>query len=373
MLLPGWALPGLQAHSKSGTPKNVIRGGFGVFYDRLNESLTLDALRQDGIRQQQFQIANPDFYPLIPGPSSLAAAPQAIRKTDANWRAPMMIQTAVAYERQLPKHITVSTNYIHTTGIHAVRSRNINAPLPGNILPYGANAIYLYESSGVYRQNQLITQVNARVSPKVTLNGSYVYGSAMSNTDGPNTFPADQYNLRPEWGRAGFDIRHRFQLNGSMAARWGFRISPFVTVTSGRPFNITTGNDLNGDGLYTDRPAFAPSLALPGVRVTRFGAFDPSPQSGEVIIPRNYAGGPGLVSANLRLNKTFNLGEHKAGKDSERQIVIGVNARNFLNHPNYALPDGNLSSRLFGTSTALMTGQGSSGNRRLDLQVRFNF
>jgi hypothetical protein len=53
--------------------------------------------------------------------------------------------------------------------------------------------------------------------------------------------------------------------------------------------------------------------------------------------------------------------------------VFSVNARNILNHPNFASPDGNLSSPLFGRSTSLVNGNGSSGNRRLDLQMRFNF
>ena len=44
-----------------------------------------------------------------------------------------------------------------------------------------------------------------------------------------------------------------------------------------------------------------------------------------------------------------------------------------LNHPNFAPPHGNLSSPLFGQSTALVNSNGSSGNRRLDLQLRFNF
>src|ERR1019366_4247753 len=52
-----WA-PGAKKGTDS---KNVIRGGFGIFYDRLSETLTLTALRQNGIRQQQFLIANPDF------------------------------------------------------------------------------------------------------------------------------------------------------------------------------------------------------------------------------------------------------------------------------------------------------------------------
>ena len=346
-------------------PKNVIRAGFGIFYDRINETLSLDAERLNGIRQQQFLIPNPLFYPAAPPVSSLTASaqPQTIRETDKHWRAPMMIQTAIGFERQLPKHITVSTNYIHTIGTHALRSRNINAPLPGSsILPYGGvNAIYLYETSGVFRQNQLMTNVNARVSSRFTLTGYYVYGSAHSNTDGATTFPSNQYDLSTEYGRAGFDIRHRFQMNGSIATRWGFRVSPFLTITSGRPYNITTGSDLNGDGLYTDRPSLVN------------GSFNPNPRPGEKIISRNYGNGPGLASANLRLSKAFNLGEHGAGKDSERQIVLSVNARNVLNHPNLALPIGNLSSPLFGQSNALVTGNGTTGNRRLDLQFRFNF
>jgi hypothetical protein len=369
-----WA-PGAK---KGAASKNVIRGGFGMFYDRLSESLTLDALRQNGIRQQQFLIQNPDFYPTVPLASVLVSAvrPQTIRETDAHWRAPVLIQTAIGYERQLPKHITVATNYIHSIGVHQLRSRNINAPLTptATSLPYGGvNAIYLYETSGIYRQNQLITSVTARVNSKLTFNSSYVYGYAMSNTDGATTFPANQYNLATEYGRAGFDIRHRFQLNGSWTTRWGMRFSPFLTIASGRPYNITTGTDLNGDGLYTDRPSFASSASEPGAIATSYGLLNALPRPGEAIIPRNLGNGPGLIAGNLRFSKIFNLGEAKPGKDDPRQIVFSVNARNILNHPNFGPPDGNLSSPLFGQSTTLVNGNGSTGNRRLDLQLRFNF
>jgi len=364
--------------AKSGAPsKNVIRGGFGMFYDRISESLTLDALRQNGVRQQQYLIQNPDFFPIVPPASVLASAaqPQTIREADARWTAPSLIQTAIGYERQLPKHVTISTNYIHSIGTHELRSRNINAPLPGTgVLPYGgANAIYLYETSGVFRQNQLITSLTGRVNSKLTFNGSYVYGRAMSNTDGATTFPADDYNLASEYGRAGFDIRHRFQLNGSWTTRWGLRFSPFLTITSGRPYNITTGTDLNGNGLYTDRPSFAANASEPGVVFTPYGLLDPTPRPGETIIPRNLGEGPGLVAANLRVSKIFNLGEAKSGRGDARQIIFSINARNILNHPNFAPPNGNLSSPVFGESTALVSANGSSGNRRLDLQLRYNF
>jgi hypothetical protein len=339
-----WALD----RNKS-APKNILRGGFGIFYDRLSESLTLDALRQNGIRQQQFLIQNPDFYPMVPSAASLsdAAQPQTIRETDAHWRAPESIQFAVGYERQLPKHVTVATNYIHTIGDHELRSRNINAPLPvTGIRPYGGvNSIYLYESSGIFRQDQLITTVNAKVNSQLSITSSYTLSKAMSDTDGPDTFPANQYNLAGEYSRAGFNNRNRFQLNGTVAPGLGFRFSPFVTHISGRAYNIYTGIDSNGDGLFTDR--------APGV-------------------PRNSGNAPGLILANMRISKAFNLGERKPGKDSERQLVFSINARNFLNHVNPNAPDGNMSSPLFGHSFALAT-RGNSGNRRIDLQAKFTF
>jgi hypothetical protein len=364
-------------------PKNVVRGGFGIFYDRLNESLTLDALRLDGVRQQQFLIPFPDFYPRVPSIQSLAdsAQPQAIRKTDSRWQAPRMLQAAIGFERQLPKGVTVSTNYLHSRGVHALRSRNINAPFPGIGAgggPYGGvNSIYLYETSGLYRQNQLITNVNARVSSNLTLSGFYAFGYAKSDTDGAGSFPANQYNLSSEYGRAGFDVRHRLQFNGSVSLPWGFRISPFLTIESGRPYNITVGRDLNGDSLYNDRPAFATGSSSSSVVRTALGAFDVAPLAGQTIIPRNYADGPGVVSVNARFSKTFSFGE-QAGSGGKKpsadplQLTFTVNARNAINHPNFGAPDGNLSSPLFGHSTALLGGR-SGGNRRLDLQVRFDF
>ena len=367
---------------KSKAPKTIIRAGLGVFYSRVSESLTLDAVRRDGLHQQQFVVASPDFYPTVPSPAQLASnqVPQAIRKVDARMRAPQLAQTALGIERQLPRSITLAMNYLHTRGLHSLRSRNINAPVPGSgAYPYGRlTAIYLYEASGRFKQDQLITSVNARVSPKLTLTGSYALNKAMSDTDGAGTFPADPYNLSPEYGRAGFDIRHRVHLNGSLAGPWGLRLSPLLTATSGRPFNVTLGRDLNGDTLFTDRPALATDLGRPSVVRTVYGALDLAPQPGQAILPRNYGQGPAQVNVNLRLTKTITLGEDastsKSGKQPSRdpyEITFSVSARNLLNHPNLALPVGNLSSGLFGRPVALAGG--SAGVRRLDLQVRFSF
>jgi hypothetical protein len=151
--------------------------------------------------------------------------------------------------------------------------------------------------------------INVRTgfSQKITMGANYTLASTHSNTDGANSSPANPYDLSTEWGRANGDIRHNFVLFSSVTAPWGLRISPFIIASSGRPFNITTGRDNNRDNQFTDRPSFA-NPGDPGAIVTRFGTFNPNPLPGEQIIPRNYGQGPGLVSANIGVSKTFGFG-----------------------------------------------------------------
>ena len=89
--------------------------------------------------------------------------------------------------------------------------------------------------------------------------------------------------------------------------RWGVRLNPFIIANSGRPFNITIGRDLNNDSVFTDRPAFA-QPGQPGAIDTRFGWFNPTPGPNDIIIPRNYGDGPGIVTVNLRVSRTFGFG-----------------------------------------------------------------
>jgi hypothetical protein len=201
----------------------------------------------------------------------------------------------------------------------------------------------------------------------------------------------------------------------------GFRISPFMVFNSGAPFNITTGTDLNGDSIFNDRPAFATDMSRPSAVQTSFGAFDTSPIPGQTTIPANFGGGPSQFTLNLRLGKTIGLGpkleaanpapqqgeqhgpgggrpggEHRGpggpggpgmggprggpfgGPERSNQrysLTFSANARNILNKVNPGPPVGNLSSGLFGQSTALAGGvfNTQSANRRIDLQMMFSF
>jgi hypothetical protein len=350
---------------------------------------------------------------------------QVTRLVDPNIRAPYIMQTALSVEKQLPKNITLGVTYTSSRGVHSLRSRNINAPLPGTydpevqgsgVRPMPGGDIYLYESTGVFRQNQFIANVNGRMSRRVNFFGFYTYGRANSNTDGAGSFPANPYDLTAEYARASYDVRHRMFLGGSLNGPYGVSLSPFIVVNSGGPFNITIGRDVNGDGRFNDRPAWATDLTRPSVVVTQYGAFDTEPMPGQSIIPRNLGEASGSFTVNMRLSKTFGFGKREGAEmvasgpgggmpsmggrgpggpgrgghgpggfggpwggtmNSKYSLTFSVSARNLLNNVNLAAPISNLSAGdRFGTSVALGGfGRfgGSSANRVIEFQTRFSF
>ncbi|MBC7932870.1 MAG: carboxypeptidase regulatory-like domain-containing protein, partial [Rubrivivax sp.] len=311
----------------------VLRGGVGIFFDRFSENLTLQAARFNGTTQQQFVVTNAtpdgqsvlDLFPVVPTTTQLATfrTQQTVRRVATDARTPYTMQMAFSIEQQLPYRVTLSVSYIGARTLHVLRSRNVNAPLldaagrplrdaSGSFIrpTPGLGNVFQFESSGRFNQHQLIVNVNNRFSKNLTLFGNYVLNRARSDADGAGSFPVNQFDLAGEYGRAASDIRHRFFLGGAInALPWGIRLNPFVTANSGRPFNITTGRDLNGDTLFNERPAFATDATRASVRVTPFGAFDLDPQPGQEIIPRNFGKSPSFFSVNMRASRTFGFGE----------------------------------------------------------------
>ncbi len=409
--------PGADGQNK---PKTVFRGGIGVFYDRFGEGLTLQALRFNGINQQQFVVTDPTILDAIvftqsgvsnvPTVNQLAAFSQrqTTRIVSPDLQSPYTIQTAMSVERQLPFKTTLSATFINASTRRLFRSRNVNAPINGvRPIPTDGN-VFQYESTGRFNQNQLIFNFRSNFIDGVSIFGNYSFSGAKSDSDGAGTFPANSYDLSGEYGNAALDVRHRFVVGGNFETLWGVRLSPFVTFRSGIPFNITTGADTNGDSLFTERPAFVTNLSEPGIVTTRFGAFDPTPDAGDTMVPRNYGRGSELFVVNLRATKEFGFGggkkdaapqqgqggsrgginspygggQQQRNDDDEKpyNLEFSVQIRNLFNRTNKGTPVGNLSSELFGQPVSLAGGFGfggggsqAAGNRRVEFEVQFSF
>lgn len=457
-------------------PKTVIRGGGGIFYNRFGEGQTLTTRRFDGSSTLQYVVTEPvlqktptiveqannpvysllNSFATIPSVAGVPASQQTIWRVSPNLQAPTMYLLGTQVERQLPKNITAYVGVYSIRILHFIRARDINAPLPGTIVQgvtpngirpsAGQGDINQYESSGKFRQTQMFIGFNSRLNPNFTLSGNYVLSKTTSDSDG--LFPVNSYDLSGEFGRASFDVRHRFTLFGTInAPRWKLVFNPFLVANSGPPFNITTGQDSNLDRNYNERPSFAAANAdckASNIRCTRFGNFNVTPGPGEVIIPRNYGRSPGSLSVNLRISRTFTFGGEPArssasssstdaskressggprsptptigggmggaggggrgpggpggggggmmgggfggggGGAAKYSLTFSVNFQNILNHVNLGNPVGNLSSPNFGRSLGLAGsfggfggggggGSTGSGNRKIYLNVRFNF
>jgi hypothetical protein len=399
--------------------KTVLRAGFGVFYDRFGQNYILNADRLNGINQQQYVIPTPDFFPTVPSVSELPASADtpAIYQIASDLRTPYTTQSGIGLERQVTKILMVSVTYLNTHGVHQLITRDINAPDPANADSARPNPnlsnLYQYESAGLYNQNQMIANFNLR-GRSVSLFGFYTLSYVDSNTAGGGSFPMNQYDLEEDYGRAAYDVRNRLFLGGNWNLRHGFQVSPFVVANSAPPFNITLSDDLGGSSYlptFNARPSFASNPGEPNAVSTKWGVFDTVPVAGEKIIPPNYGIGYNQFTANLRLSKTFAFGKEIQGgnfgggggprgggrglgpgglssmgaggnmfgrpdvPNRRYNLTFSLSVRNIFNNVNYASPEGNLNSPIFGQPYALAGGFFSSAaaNRRIDMQVRFSF
>lgn len=385
----------------------VFRGGYGIFYIRFPDQNVQQLARFNGVNQQQYFVTNPDFFPVIPAISTLTAAQAlpTVYSISPDCRSGYWQQWAFTVERQLNRVANLSLNYIGQRAVHRIIITDINAPFPGSITaanPAGTRPfpnqgnIYQYVSESDYKGNFAYAQLNVRAGAALSFFTYYGLGWGHANPVGAlGGFTSNPYNFNQDWGRAIPDIHHSLFFSGTFALPRGFRLSPFGIVQTGGDFNITDGQDLNGDGVFNDRPGFVTPQTLPqNIVVTPYGNFDKAPAPGNVI-PINYGQGPARATLNLRVSRTFNLskapsnaapaGAPLPGMPAPTTtagfgpriytLTFNIDARNIFNKVNRGNPVGNLSSPLFGQINSLAGGPFTTGAavRRLDLQLVFAF
>jgi hypothetical protein len=318
--------------------QTVLRAGIGVFYDRQPESMQRQSLLEDGVRIRTIVITDP-ISSVLPGPLVLLPGiTPSVMRIAPGIRFPYLVQGSLAVERSLGGQTHLSVEYLTVRGLKLYRTRDINAPLPGTTTRPNPGFVNIdqFESSGSSRGNSLTVTLQNRGGYKhLTFLAQYVLSRTTNDTSGLSSLPANNYDLRPERGRADFDQRHRFLLLGTYSAFWGLHLGGTLQVSSGPPFNITTGFDDNHDTVANDRPA---------------GVY------------RNNGRGPGFAQLDMRLSKVVRFEKPRA-----LQAEIAADAFNLLNNVNFTAFVGTLTSPFYGRANSAYAA------RQMQLSFRLRF
>jgi hypothetical protein len=323
--------------SGKGAPKTVVRGGFGIFYDRFAQTSILTLEQENGTNETVYTIDNvpAGCAPTVGQPLTQAlintcigggpADQQTTYQAAPNLRSPYVTQEAIGADQQVFRFGTISVNYVHSQGVHELATQNLNYDIPsqGPANP-SVGPQYQFFTEGIFNQNQLIINGRIQTAKWLSLFGYYSLNSAHGDTSGNGTPITTPGNIAADYGRTSFDIRNRLFLAGSMTLPHFIQFSPFMIGQSGNPYNITTGDDNNNDSFFNDRPYLVSgnmpipvvggSSAPPPVQaIGGCGTFaQPGSQTtGAKAVPINYCSGPALFTLNFRLTKTWGFGESR--------------------------------------------------------------
>jgi hypothetical protein len=307
---------------------------------------------------------------------------------DPNYRLGMVQIYNLNLQRTIPLGIVLNLGYVGSKGgnLDVVGAPNVT---PNGLTTPGIAPFDMEESAASSRANALAISVQKRQSRGVALGVTYTYSHAIDNASGVGgavgTTVQNFYRLDLEEGNASFDQRHN--LTGNWVAElpfgpnraflnkggfWayafdGFSLSGTFTFASGSYLTpIASNNQFSavGAGTFTLRPDrdYTQSTKGPGSVNAWFnkGAFS-NPAAGQYgTASQGSIEGPGIVSANASLSRTFSMGE-------TRSLEARVTANNVFNTVQYSGVNVDVSSGTFGrvTSAAMM--------RTLLVQMRYRF
>jgi hypothetical protein len=319
----------------------VIRGGAGIYYQRLYDWIVETQRRSDGTRQYDIVISNAAYPDPFQTGTAKINPPSSIRVTDSNLAAPYDVISSVSVERTFKNTLLLSGKYEFRRGIHQYRSRDLNAPLRGESVrpdPASGNVLNL-ESTALSRSDVFSISARQRFSI-FNVNAGYNHYSQYNDSEGFFSTPSNNYDLRSDWGRTGTPV-HQFNSTANAKLFMGVFLTATVSANSGNPYNITTGRDDNFDTNINDRPR--------GVL-------------------RNSGDGPRFISWNFNISKAFFLSGTAGGTGNSRtNMNLFANMNNAFNRTNYGTPSGVMTSPFFGRPYS------SKNAREIEVGLRFQF
>jgi hypothetical protein len=305
----------------------VVRAGYGIFNDRLVGSVGQLFTAAEWSSRGDVATAKllfPNVAPIpgrfrqinVTGPAAPAATitflttgkPPLTGTTtltdnfNARIQTPYSQQASLQISQEVARDFAISASYlwVHASQILG-HGGNLNA-LQTGVLPSGKPILggrlfpelgnfHVTDNIGSSTYNGGTLEAEKRFSRGISFHGTYTFSKTLSNVDSMTNladFP-DGPDMRFERGLSRQHVGHRFtfaflgQAPKTASVLRDFRLSSFVSLESGRPFNVFAGLDANGDGNpLSDRPG---------------------------LLGRNTLIGPGYASVDLRIARDVQFNE----------------------------------------------------------------
>jgi hypothetical protein len=305
----------------------------------------------------------------------------------------------------LPGDVDVTVAYAGSRGNHLIRLGDANlAPesIVNGVKTYNRAAgrrnpnftgIWqrVTDAQSFYHSAQL--SVIKRYSAGLRAQLSYTFSRSIDDSSGINSqdfgnvvqYGLDWYDRTIDRGLSAFHVKHNLTFNwtydlplgrnlkglaGALVKGW--QLNNITAIRSGTPFTVRLGSNRSGNLNTTsfsahERPNLKPGASSNPVlggpdRYFDDTAFELQPENTRGTLGRNTLIGPGLVSVDASVGKSFSLGE-------TRSLLFRAEVFNLPNHPNFAVPSGQIAF----TSTAGRITSTVTTSRQIQLGLKFTF
>jgi outer membrane receptor protein involved in Fe transport len=343
------------AYDLNGDGKQVIRGGYGRYYDEIFQNITLYEYWSDLKNPVYFISTTPTFTP-----AQFAAQRDAIRNsfhdlslTQNRMTSPDLIQPSadqfnLGWSDQLSQRLSLDVDYIHSVGHDEIARWRINTRQnvstrlsPAGIFAPSIGSIIVEGNRGHSQVDGVYVTGKVRAD-KMSLISSYAWSLAKNSANDFNTLPADitnanwelDYNYTPN------DVRHRLTTGAVFDLPMGWQYSTSLQANTGKPFN--------------------PIAGLVGLRLA-VRAINPA--TGQMFDRNSFRAG-GLFSWDMRFAKAIKLG-------GTRSVEVLFDVFNLTNHASFDRDtyQNTFSSATFGQPTSIIP----NSQRESEVGVRFKF